>query len=94
MELKRKEYMGLKDPHLAWDYWEVQKEETIALAIILQQCAIWARAPPDTFCAAVKELHRHLALVIDKSEWAKMEEEIQAGVMNDPIVSASPRLPM
>ena len=68
MELKRKEYLEPKDPQLTWDYWEVQKWETI-MVIILQQCAIWAKASLDTFCGAVQELHRHLALVVDKSDW-------------------------
>ena len=40
MELKRKEYLGAKDPWLTQDYQEVQREETIALAVVLQQCAI------------------------------------------------------
>ena len=79
---------------LTQDYWDVQKEETIALAVILQWCAIQVGAPLDTFCRAVQELHRCLALVVDKSNWANMEEEIWAGVMNDPVVAVSPRPPM
>ena len=49
--------------------------------------------PPDTFCRAVQELHQHLALVIEESNWPYMEEEIQAGVMNDPMVAALLRPP-
>ena len=52
--LRRKGYLGPKDPWMTWHYWEVWKEETVILAIILQQCAIQARAPPDVFCEAVK----------------------------------------
>ena len=76
------------------DYWEVWKEETVMLAIVLEQCAIWAGPPLDTFCRPVQEFHRHLAVVIDKSDWANMEKEIWAGVMNDPMVAASLRHPM
>ena len=37
--------LGPKTPRMTQDYWEVQKEETVMLAIILQQCTIWAGAP-------------------------------------------------
>ena len=46
------------------------------------------------FCGAVWELHRHLVLVMGKSDWANMEEEIQAGGVNDPIVGVFLRPPM
>ena len=46
------------------------------------------------FCRAVQELHRHLVLVMERSDWVNMEEEIKAGVMNDPTVDASLRPPM
>ena len=88
-ELKRKEYLGLKDPQLTWDY----QEETAMLAIILQWCAIWAKDPPDMFYGAVQELHRHLALVVEEGNWINMEEEIWEGVMKDPVVAAAPRAP-
>ena len=84
-ELKRKEYLGPKDPWLTLDYWEVWKEETIMLAIILQWCTIRAGAPSDTFCREVQELHRQLALVVEESDWVNME---------DPMVAVSPRPPM
>ena len=90
-DLKRKEYLEPKDPWLTQDFWEVWKEETVTLAIVLQKCAIWARAPPNTFCGAVQELPRFLALVMDKTNWVNMEEEIWAWVMRDPLVAASPR---
>ena len=93
-DLKRKEYLGPKDPWLTEDYQKLQKEETIALAVILLQYTIWTGDPLDMFCRAVQELHRCLALGMDKSDMANMEEEIQAGVMNDPVVVASPRPPM
>ena len=93
-DLKRKEYLGPKDPRLNQDFWVVLKEETITLVIILQWCAIWAGAPLDMFCGAVQELHRYLVLVVGKSNWANMEEEIWAGVMNDPVVVASLRPPI
>ena len=81
---------GLKALQLTCSYQEVQKEKTVTLDII-QWHAIWARAPPDTFCGAVQELHWHLALVIEENNWPNMEEEIWEGVMNDPVVAASPR---
>ena len=52
-------------------------QKTITLAIILQWCAIQVRAPPDTFYRRVQELHRNLALVMDKSDWANMEKRSQ-----------------
>ena len=55
VELKQKDYLGFKDLRLICDYWEVHKEEAIMLDVMLQQCAIWAGAPPDTFCGAVQE---------------------------------------
>ena len=91
VDLKRREYLGPKDPWLTWDYWEVWKKETVTLAIILQQCAIQAGTPLDMFCRAVQELHMCLALVMDKSNWANMEKEIWAGVMSASIVAASPK---
>ena len=45
-----------RDPRITQDYKEVWKEETAALAIVIQRHAIHARASPDTFCRAVQEL--------------------------------------
>ena len=45
--LKRKEYLRPNEPWITQDYWEVQKEETVMLAIVLQWCAISVKAPPD-----------------------------------------------
>ena len=85
---------GPKGPQLTQDYWEVWKDETIVLAIVLQKCAMWARAPPDTFCRAVQELHRHLALVVKESKWINMEKETWEGVLKDSMVAAAPGAPM
>ena len=78
--LRRKEYLGSKDPQMTQDYWVVLREETIILAIILQQCTIHARAPPDVFCGAVQQLHECLAPVIEESNLFNMEKEILAGL--------------
>ena len=45
--LGRKEYLAPKDMRITWDFQEVQREEMVALAIVLQKCAIWARASPN-----------------------------------------------
>ena len=47
-ELRRKEHLGPKDPWLNHDFQEVQKEETVMLAVVLKQCAIQAR-PLQTY---------------------------------------------
>ena len=75
-ELKRKEYLEHKYPQLTQDYWEVQKEEAVALAIVLQWCAVQAGTLPYTFCRAHQELHRHLSLVVEEGDWINMEKEI------------------
>ena len=69
-------------PQLTKDYWEVWKEETILLAIIFQQCTMWAGTSPDVFCGAVQELHECLALVVE-GNWLNMEKEIWEGVMKE-----------
>ena len=92
-ELKGKEYLGPKDPQLTQDYREVQKDETNVLAIILQWCTIWGRAPPNTICRAVQELHMHMALVVEDGDWSNMEKEIWEGVMKAPWLLLHQELP-
>ena len=46
------------------------------------------------FCGAVHEFHMCLVLVTDKSDWTNIEEDIWAGVINDPLVAASSTTPM
>ena len=93
-QLKRKEYLGPKDPWLTWDYQEVWKEETIMLAIVLQQCAIWAGVPPDAFCGEVKELQECLVPVVEEGNFFNMEKEIWEGVMKDPMVATTSGAPI
>ena len=93
MELRRKEHLGPKDSLAYPQLPGSMKRKTIALGIVLQWCAIQSGAPPDTFYGAVQELHWHLALVVEEIDWPNMEEEIWAGVMNDPMVAASSRPP-
>ena len=92
-ELKRKEHQGPKDPQLMWDYHEVWKEETVVLAVVLQQCVVWARAPPDTFCRAVQELHRCLTMVMEEGNWINMEKEIWEGLWKTPWLLQNQGLP-
>ena len=92
-ELKRKDYLRPKDPQLTEDYWEVWREETIALAIILQPCAIQVRAPPDILCGGLQELHKCLVLVVEEGNLFNMQEEMWEGVMKDPMVAATPKAP-
>ena len=82
--LRRKEYLGPKDPQMTWDYWEVQKEETIMLAIVFQWCTIQTRAPSDIFCGAVQELHECQALVVEEGDLFNKEKEIWEGARKLP----------
>ena len=85
-EPRRKKYLGPKDSWVIQDYWEVWKEETITLAIVLQWCAIWAGPLQTHFAEQSKSS-------LEESDWANMEEKIWAGVMNDPVVAALSRSP-
>ena len=49
---------------------------TVALAIVLQRCAIHAGASPNTFCRAVQELCKCLAPVVKGGDLFNMEVEI------------------
>ena len=40
---EKKGELWAQRPQMTWDYWEVQREETIMLAIVLQLCTILAR---------------------------------------------------
>ena len=50
------------------DYWEVQHEEMVALAMAIQRCAVHSRMPPGMLCRAVQELHRCLAPMIESGD--------------------------
>ena len=63
------------------------------LAIVLQQCAIQAGAPPDVFCGGVQELHKCLALVVEEGNLFNMEKEIWEGVRKDPMAAATQQEP-
>ena len=89
-ELKREEYLGPKDPQLTQDYQEVQQEKTITLAIVLQWCTMWARAPQGIFCWAVQELYKCLVPLVEEDDWFHMEKEIQEGFRKDPMVATTP----
>ena len=95
--LGRKEYLGSKDPRITWDYWEVQRGESVVLATVLQRCVIHARASPDVFCRAVQELLNCLVIVVEKGDLFNMEKEIWEVVRKDPMTtnpSKSVPLPM
>ena len=87
--MKRKEYLGPKDPQMTQDYQEVWKEETVMMVIILQQCAIQVGAPPDIFCGAVQELHKCLAWVVEEGDLLNMEQEIQEGIRKEPMAATT-----
>ena len=67
----------------------MQREETVMLAILLQQCTICTRAPSDISCRVVQELHKSLVLVVEKGNLFNIEEEIWEGVRKDPMVATA-----
>ena len=67
----------------------MQKEETIVLAIVLQQCTIWTGAHPDIFCGPIQELCECLVLVVEEGDWFDMEKEIWEAVRKDPVVATA-----
>ena len=76
------------------DYWEVQREEMVVLAVVLQRCAICARDSPNVFCSVVQELHDCLVPVEEDSNLFNMEKEIWDGGRKDPITTTpSKRIP-
>ena len=87
--LGRKEYLALEDPRITQECQEVQKEETVVLAIVLQRCAIHAGASPSVFCRMVQELHKCLVLVVKRGNLFNMETEIWHGVRKDPVAPTS-----
>ena len=72
-----------------WDYWEVWREETVALAIVFQRCAIHAGASPDVFCGAVQELYDCLIPMVEEGDLFNMEKEMWEGVRKDPVAPTS-----
>ena len=77
--LGRKEYVVPVDSRVTQDYHEVQREETVALDVVLQRCAIHAGASPNVFCWAVQEIHYCLVPMVDKGNLFNMEREIWEG---------------
>ena len=55
------------------DYWEVRKEETVALAMALQSCAVQLGIPQGGVCSMVQELHQCLAPLIEEGCLLKLE---------------------
>ena len=55
---------------------KVQREETVALAIVFQRCAIWAGASPNVFCGVVQELHECLVPMVEEDDLFNIETEI------------------
>ena len=56
-----RDYLPPKDFHGTCNYWEVRREEMIALAIALQGCMVQLGMPLGVLCGAVQELHQCLA---------------------------------
>ena len=48
----------------------------VVLAVVLQMCAIHARASPNAFCGVVQELHNYLVHMVEKGNLFNMEKEI------------------
>ena len=78
--LGKREYLPLRHPRITQDHQEVQREEMVALAIVLQRCAICAGASPNTFCRAVQGLCKWLAHVVEDGCLANMEMMILDGL--------------
>ena len=76
------------------NYQEVQREEMVALAIVLQMCAICAGASPNVFCRVVQEFHDCLVPMVEEGNSFNMENEIWEGVRKDPMATTpSKRFP-
>ena len=89
--LGKREYLPPRDPRITEDYWEVWREEMVVLAIVLQRCAIHARASPNTFCRVVQELCKCLAPVVEGADLFNMEMEILKGARKGFMVPTSPK---
>ena len=85
--LGRKGYLALVDPRMTQDYWEVWREETVALPIVLQRCTIHARASPNMFCGMVQELCEYLFPMVEEGDLFNMEMEIREGVRKVPMTT-------
>ena len=75
--LGRKEYFALVHARMTGDYQEQWREESVALALVLQGSAIHARASPNVFCRAVQELHDCLVPMVEEGNLLNMEMEIE-----------------
>ena len=71
--LGRRKYLPPKDFQGSHDYQEVRREETVALALALQSCAMWSGMPPGMLCGVVQELHQCLALLIEEDGLLNVE---------------------
>ena len=89
--LGRKEYLAPVDPRMIQDYQEVQREETVVLAIVLWRCAIHAGASPSVFCRVVQELHNCLVPMMEVGNLFNMKMEIWEGVRKDPVATTPSR---
>ena len=61
----------------------------IALAIVLQRCAIHAGASPNEFCRVVQELCKCLGPVVEEGDLFNMETELLEGARNGPMAPTS-----
>ena len=84
---RRKEYLAQVDLRMTWNYWEVWREETLVLAIVLQRCVIHAGASQNVFCRAVQEFHDCLVPMGEEGNLFIMEMEIWEGVRKDPMAT-------
>ena len=58
----------------------MQREEMVALAVVLQSCPIHARTSLNVFCRGVQDLHKCLVPVVEEGNLFNREKEIWEGV--------------
>ena len=68
-----RKYHPQKDLQGSCNYQEVQKEDTIALAVALQSCAVQSGTSPGVLCGVVQELHQCLAPLIEEDSLPNLE---------------------
>ena len=66
-------YLPPKDFHGTHNYQEVRKEETIALAMALQRCAVQLGMPPGVLCGVVQQLCQCLAPLLEGGDLFNLE---------------------
>ena len=84
--LGQRKYLPPKDFQGSCDYKEMRREETIALAVVLQSCTVQSGMPPGELCGVLQEFHQCLAPLIEEES---LEFETLDVAKKDPMPTAS-----